>query len=87
MNDLCILAETNFLIDVLLKQDKNAEHLMDLAEAELVVLFLPEITFSEIYAALSLKHTKRLQHATESRQIANDLIRTPDHLALAENLN
>ena len=86
MNELFLLAETNFLIDVLLKQDRNAEHIMDLAEDGLVVLFLPEITFSEIYAALSKKHTKRLQHATESRQIANDLTRTPDHRVLAGDL-
>lgn len=47
-NQIILIAETNFLLDVVLEQDTNCEYLMTLAnEQQRLRLVIPEVSFAE----------------------------------------
>ena len=74
-----MIGETNFIYSIILAQDKNCGHLLDLADENEIDVAIPEFSFFEVKGRMDERFKRREDKLKEIVYFLNDLMRSEYH--------
>ncbi len=80
-----LIAETNWLENIILAQDSVSVYLMELARTGEIEIAVPEYSFHEADGSLNRKHNKRAYKVDEASSLLGQISQTEHHRELCEN--
>ena len=80
-----LIAETNWLENIVLAQDSASVYLARLARAGEIKIAVPEYSFHEADGSLNRKHNKRAYKVDEASSLLGQISQTEHHRELCEN--
>jgi hypothetical protein len=80
-----LIAETNWLENIILAQDSVSVYLMELARTGEIEIAVPEYSFHEADGSLNRKHNKRAYKVDEALSLLGQVSHTEHHRELCEN--
>ena len=80
-----LIAETNWLENIVLAQDSASVYLARLARAGEIAIAVSEYSFHEADGSLNRKHNKRTYKVDEASSLLGQISQTEHHVELCEN--
>ena len=80
-----LIAETNWLENIVLAQDSASVYLMGLARTGKIEIAVSEYSFHEADGSLNRKHNKRAYKVDEALSLLGQIAQTEHHVGLCEN--
>ncbi len=76
---ILLICETNFVYSVILAQDRNCGHLLDLASENTIEIAIPEFSFLEVRGKIGERFKRREDKLRDIISFLNELMRSEYH--------